>query len=53
MPMTHLRVSDRDGVRVLTIDRPESKNAMHGALRSELCDGFAAADRDDAVRWWC
>ncbi len=50
MPMTHLRVSDHDGVRVLTIDRPESKNAMHGALRSELCEGFAAADRDDAVR---
>jgi enoyl-CoA hydratase len=46
----HLRVDDDDGIRILTIDRPEAKNALHGSLRSELCAAAAAADRDDSVR---
>jgi enoyl-CoA hydratase/carnithine racemase len=46
----HLRVDDKDGIRILTIDRPESKNALHGPLRSKLCAAVAQADRDDAVR---
>ncbi|WP_100521017.1 enoyl-CoA hydratase [Mycobacteroides abscessus] len=46
----HLHVADRDGVRVLTIDRPEAKNAMHGPLRSELRTAIAEADRDNNVR---
>jgi enoyl-CoA hydratase len=46
----HLRVDDRDGIRVLTIDRPESKNALHGPLRTALCAAVGAADRDDTVR---
>jgi enoyl-CoA hydratase len=51
MPMSeHLRVDDKDGIRILTIDRPESRNALHGPLRSELCAAVADADRDDGVR---
>jgi enoyl-CoA hydratase len=51
MPMSeHLRVDDDKGIRILTIDRPESKNALHGPLRGELCAAAAAADRDDDVR---
>jgi enoyl-CoA hydratase len=46
----HLHITDRDGIRILTIDRPESKNALHGPLRSALCAAAAAADRDDGVR---
>jgi enoyl-CoA hydratase/carnithine racemase len=46
----HLQITDRDGIRILTIDRPESKNALYGPLRSELCAAIADADRDDAVR---
>ena len=46
----HLRTDNRDGIRVLTIDRPGSKNALHGPLRSEFCSAVTAADRDDAVR---
>jgi enoyl-CoA hydratase/carnithine racemase len=46
----HLRISDRDGIRVVTIDRPESKNALHGSLRAELCAAAVAADGDDGVR---
>ena len=46
----HLRTSDQDDTRVLTIDRPESKNALHGPLRAELIATSAAADHDDRVR---
>jgi enoyl-CoA hydratase len=46
----HLRIDDHHGIRIITIDRPESKNALHGPLRSELCSAAAAADRDDDVR---
>jgi enoyl-CoA hydratase/carnithine racemase len=46
----HLCVDDDNGIRILTIDRPEAKNALHGSLRSELRAAAAAADRDDSVR---
>jgi enoyl-CoA hydratase len=46
----HLRVDDTGGIRVLTIDRPESKNALHGPLRSELCAAVTGADREVGVR---
>lgn len=46
----YLCVDDDSGIRILTIDRPEAKNAMHGALRGDLCAAAAAADRDDTVR---
>jgi enoyl-CoA hydratase len=46
----HLHITDSTGIRVLTIDRPQSKNALHGPLRSELCAAIADADRDDDVR---
>jgi enoyl-CoA hydratase len=45
-----LLVEDVDGVRVLTIDRPDSKNALHAPLRRALRHRLAAADRDDDVR---
>jgi enoyl-CoA hydratase len=45
----HLR-SELDGsVLTLTIDRPEAKNAMHGALRAALRKACAEADRDDHI----
>ena len=46
----HLHVDDDNGIRILTIDRPESKNALHGPLRGQLCAAAATADRDDDVR---
>jgi enoyl-CoA hydratase len=45
----HLRVETADGVRTITIDRPESRNAMTAVMRAELRELFAAADVDDAV----
>jgi enoyl-CoA hydratase len=45
-----LRAEDTNGIRVLTIDRPESKNALNAPLRRELRDALAAADGDDDIR---
>ena len=50
MSTGHLRVADDDGVRTITIDRPESKNALTTATRAELCQLLADADDDEAVR---
>lgn len=43
-PHEHLRVADDGNVRVVTIDRPEAKNAMTLAMREALIDVVAAAD---------
>jgi enoyl-CoA hydratase/carnithine racemase len=38
---------DRAGVRTLTLNRPDRKNAIHAQLWVELADALAAAARDD------
>ena len=38
------------GVRRLTLNRPEKRNALSNQLRGELLEGLQAADRDDAIR---
>lgn len=45
----HLRAEQRGAVRIVTIDRPEAKNALHGPLRAALRAAMSAADRDDTV----
>ena len=46
-----LRREDRDGgVVVLTIDRPEARNALSPETRSEIADQFESMAGDDAVR---
>jgi enoyl-CoA hydratase len=45
----HLRIEQHETVRVLTIDRPESKNALHGPLRAALRAAMGAANDDDRV----
>jgi 3-hydroxyacyl-CoA dehydrogenase len=44
-----VRVEDRDGVRILTLDNPPV-NALGYALSGELCAAIAAADADPHVR---
>jgi 2-(1,2-epoxy-1,2-dihydrophenyl)acetyl-CoA isomerase len=46
-----MRVSDDDGVRTITFDRPDSMNAMSHALARELADHVEDADPDalDAI----
>jgi enoyl-CoA hydratase len=46
----HLRVSDHGGVRTITIDRPEAKNALTAAMRARLCELLSETERDASVR---
>ena len=39
-----------DGVAVLTLDSPHNRNALSRRLVTELLEGLAAAEADDAVR---
>jgi enoyl-CoA hydratase/carnithine racemase len=38
---------DADGVRTLTLNRPDRKNAINAQLWTELADALRAAARDD------
>ncbi len=40
----------REGVLTITLNRPDSLNALNGAMRRELLATFKAAARDDGVR---
>jgi len=44
-----LITEDRGAVRVLTLNRPEKRNALNTALTQALLDALRAADQDDAV----
>ena len=41
---------DADGVRVLTMNRPEKRNALNTALTQALLDALRAAEADESVR---
>ncbi|SEH71841.1 2-(1,2-epoxy-1,2-dihydrophenyl)acetyl-CoA isomerase [Mycolicibacterium rutilum] len=45
-----LLTSDDNGVRTLTLNRPERKNAIDAALWEELADALRSAARDSALR---
>jgi enoyl-CoA hydratase/carnithine racemase len=45
-----LLTEDRGAIRVLTLNRPEKRNAFDVALAGALTDALAAASADDAVR---
>lgn len=48
--MSSLLQEDRDGVRLLTLNRPEKKNAIDNALWIALREAFEAADADPSIR---
>lgn len=41
--------ADRDAVRILTLNRPEKRNALNTALTQALLDALRAADADESV----
>ena len=45
-----LLIEDRGAVRILTMNRPEKRNALNTALTQALLDGLRAADAADSVR---
>ena len=48
--MSLLLLKDEDGLRTITFNRPEVKNALTVAMRREFCELLDAADRDTSVR---
>lgn len=50
MTEARVRSEDRDGVRLLTLSRPEKKNAFDVAQATQLWEAIEAAAADDAVR---
>jgi enoyl-CoA hydratase len=50
MSFQNLLVADAEGVRTITINRPDKLNALNHATILELRAAFAAARADDAVR---
>ena len=48
--MSELLIENRGGVRVLTMNRPDKRNALNVALSEALLAGLRAAEADDSVR---
>ena len=47
--MTVLLAEDRSAVRIVTMNRPEKRNALNSELTQALLDALRKADMDDAV----
>ena len=50
MSDVEVRVETEDGVAVLTLDRPEVRNAFSARMARELGEAYRACDADDDVR---
>jgi enoyl-CoA hydratase/carnithine racemase len=48
--MSELLIEDRGAVRILTMNRPDKRNALNQALTQALLEGLRAAEADDRVR---
>jgi enoyl-CoA hydratase len=48
--MSELLIENRAGVRILTMNRPEKRNALNVALSAALLAGLRATERDESVR---
>lgn len=45
-----LLVEDRDAVRILTMNRPEKRNALNAELTHDLLEAMHSAEKDESVR---
>ena len=48
--MTNLRIESKGPIRILTLNRPEKRNALDTALSRALLEALRAADGDESVR---
>ncbi|GAA4327878.1 enoyl-CoA hydratase/isomerase family protein [Pigmentiphaga soli] len=49
-PYSHLTLDRADGVAILTLNRPQVRNAIDDAMREELLQALHAVGRDDQAR---
>ena len=45
--MSNVRIENRGRIRIVTIDRPQARNAVDGPTAAELADAFRAFDADE------
>lgn len=45
----YLETSEREGVYVVTLNRPEARNALNSAMWAELCDAFSYFDETSGL----
>lgn len=50
MQLETIEVEDREGVRIITLNRPEARNALSSKMWEELCETLDEFDRDDDLR---
>ena len=50
MQFENIIVEDREGVRIITLDRPEARNALSTKMWEEMCEALDGFDRDDDAR---
>lgn len=50
MEYHHIKVEVKDGVQVITLNRPEVLNSLHLPMAREVQDALALAAADDAIR---
>ena len=48
--MSELLISDRDGIRVLTLNRPDKRNALNVELIDSLKTALTSAESDESVK---
>lgn len=49
VPISVLRVEDRGAVRILTMNRPEKRNALNSDLTERLLEALRCADKDEST----
>jgi len=49
LPTGYLRIADADGIRTITLDRPQARNAMTPPMRVELAELLQIADNHETA----
>ena len=50
MSYQYILTEERDGIYIVTLNRPEAKNAINSAMWLELCQAFDHLEQTDSLR---